>query len=127
MTEANKVPEGEEGPTPEEIEKTIKGEMDEWLKTRTEEDEQNAEEDPEKPNKDEMIEAEVETLTNLRSKDEEFLDEFVTALRDKNVEVIDSIATDVSAEYVQIKILDKLKKRMQFRADLIEREQCRLL
>lgn len=85
---------------PEEIAKAIKDEMDEWRKTRTEEDEQNAEDDPDKPNYDEMIEAEVETLTNLRSKDEEFLEEFVSTLRDKNVEVIDSIVTDVSAEYV---------------------------
>jgi len=92
--------EGDDKKKPEEIAKAIKDEMDEWRKTRTEEDEQNAEDDPDKPNYDEMIEAEVETLTNLRSKDEEFLEEFVSTLRDKNVEVIDSIVTDVSAEYV---------------------------
>lgn len=74
-----------------------------------------------------MIEAEVEILTNLRTKDEEFLEEFVAALREKKIEVVDSIETDVSAAYVQIKILDKLKKRMQYRPDLIEREQCRKL
>jgi hypothetical protein len=32
------------------------------------------------------------------------------------------MSTDISAEYVHIKILDKLKNHMQHRTDLIERE-----
>ena len=71
----------------------------------------------------------------MREKDEEFLEEFVKQFREKGIQVIDKdertkdlgIQTDVSAEYVQIKILNKLKERMQFRPDLIEREQCREL
>ena len=71
-----------------------------------------------------MIEAERERLRELREKDEGFLGEFTDALREKHVEVVDSIHTEISAEYVQIKILDKLKKHMQYRCDLIERELC---
>jgi hypothetical protein len=36
--------------------------------------------------------------------------------------VIDGMNTDISAEYVHIKLVDKLKSRMQIRGDLIERE-----
>jgi hypothetical protein len=71
-----------------------------------------------------MIESERERLRELREKDESFLSEFVEALREKHVEVVDSITTEISANYVQIKIIDKLKKHMQYRADLIERELC---
>lgn len=101
--------------------------MDEWLKTRTDEDEENDENDAEKPNLEEMIEAEREKLNKIREDDEAALEEFGNALREKQIEVIDSISTEVSAEYVQIKILDRLKTRMQRRPNLIEREQCRKL
>lgn len=38
--------------------------------------------------------------------------------------MIDAIQSDMSADFVHIKILAQLKKRMQYRNDLIERELC---
>lgn len=55
-------------------------------------------------------------------KDTAYLEELAEKFRENGVEVIDNIATDISADYVHIKILDKLKSRMQHRRDLIERE-----
>ena len=43
-------------------------------------------------------------------------------MKENGVEVIDNVNTDISAEYVHIKLLDKLKARIQLRTDLIERE-----
>jgi len=65
--------------------------MKEWLANRETEDADADENDPERPNYDEMIEAEREKLRELREKDEGFLEEFVTALKEKQVEVVDSI------------------------------------
>jgi hypothetical protein len=51
-----------------------------------------------------------------------FLDDFAEKLKENGVEVIEGINTDISADYVHIKLCDKLKTRMQLRGDLIERE-----
>ena len=45
-------------------------------------------------------------------------------MKENGVEVIDNLSTDISAEFVHIKLLDKLKTRIQLRTDLIEREQA---
>ena len=45
-------------------------------------------------------------------------------MTEKKVKVIDKIQTEVSADYVHIKIVEQLKDRMLTREDLIEREQC---
>jgi len=71
-----------------------------------------------------MLEAEKEKLRELREKDETMLTEFIEFLKEKKVEIVDNITTEVSAAYVHIKILDKLKTRMQFRSNLVEKEQC---
>lgn len=60
-------------------------------------------------------------LRERREKDETFIEEFSTALKDKNVYVIDDIKTDISADFVFIKILDKIKDNFLKRKDLIER------
>lgn len=52
------------------------------------------------------------------------LNEFVEYLTEKKVKVIDKVMTEVSADYVHIKIVEQLKDRMLTRDDLIEREQC---
>lgn len=38
------------------------------------------------------------------------MEEFGTALKEKNVFVIDDIKTDISAEFVFIKLLDRMKE-----------------
>ena len=48
--------------------------------------------------------------------------EIIKKLKENGVEVIEGINTDISADYVHIKLCDKLKSRMQLRGDLIERE-----
>ena len=48
-------------------------------------------------------------------------------MKEKKVKVIENLETDVSAEYVHIKLLEKLKEHIQLRPDLIEREQAQPL
>lgn len=55
------------------------------------------------------------------------MEEFVEALKEKRVEVVENLNTDISAEYVHIKIVDKLKGHLKYRHDLIEREQATIL
>jgi hypothetical protein len=55
-------------------------------------------------------------------KDTAFLDDLAEKMKENGVEVVDGMNTDISAEYVHIKLLDKIKARIQHRADLIERE-----
>jgi adenylate/nucleoside-diphosphate kinase len=43
------------------------------------------------------------------------------------VEVIENLNSDISEEYVHIKIVDKLKGHLKYRADLIEKEQATVL
>jgi len=69
-----------------------------------------------------MMEKQKEDLRERLQKDDEFLEEFVTNLKEKNVEVVDHLKTDISAEYVFIKLLDKVKQHMVNRIDLIEKE-----
>lgn len=69
-----------------------------------------------------MLEAEREKLREIRDKDETMITEFIEYLKEKKVEVIDCIQTEVSEDYVHIKILDKIKTHMQFRSNLIEKE-----
>ena len=65
-------------------------------------------------------------------KDAAFLESFVEGIKGEDtlnpkVVVIDPINTDISADFVHIKILEKLKSNMQHREDLIEREQAQVL
>jgi hypothetical protein len=49
-------------------------------------------------------------LKDRREKDDAFMEEFGTALKEKNVFFIDDIKTDISAEFVFIKLLDRMKE-----------------
>lgn len=108
---------------PEEIEE----EMNKWDEERDQQDEADDENDAEKPNLEEMMEKVRTDLRERREKDETFIEEFSTALKDKNVYVIDDIKTDISADFVFIKILDKIKDNFLKRKDLIERFQAQTL
>ena len=93
-------------------------------------DEEEKEKDPneyleeEAPVFEEMVEKIQEATREQLEKDNAFIDEFVEALKEKRVEVVENLNTDISAEYVHIKIVDKLKGHLKFRHDLIEREQA---
>jgi hypothetical protein len=96
-------------------------EMRKWDEDRDVEDDAADEGDPEKPNLDDMTEKFREALRERREKDEAFIEEFGTALKEKSVFVIDDIKTDISAEYVFIKMVDRMKDNFLYRNDLIER------
>jgi len=98
--------------------------MDRWDEERDAEDEAADENDAEKPNHEEMLDKEKETLKERREKDETFMEEFGTALKEKGVTVIDDLKADVSADYVFIKLLDKIKDNFSLRKDIIEKEQA---
>ena len=102
---------------PEDIEE----EMAKWDEEREAQEEADDEGDPDKPNFEEMMDKYRTELRERRDKDEGFLEEFGTALKDKNVFVIDEIKTDISAEFVFIKILDKIQDHFVRRKDLIEK------
>ena len=96
--------------------------MRQWDENREAEDEAADENDPEKPNLEDMTEKFREVLRQRREADEAFIDEFGTALKEKGVIVIDDIKSDISAEYVFIKILEKIKENFTMRNDLIEKQ-----
>lgn len=116
---------GNEETTPEDIaakEQENEEAMVQWEKDRTEEDEQAKEDDPEKPDLEQMLEAAREVIKAQLEADDAFLTALVEACAEKNIQVIDNLKTDQSAEFVFVKLLDKLKDRIQMRPDLIERE-----
>lgn len=113
----------EEEKTPEEIQE----EMEKWDEERDADDEAADENDAEKPNHEEMLDKEKETLKERREKDETFMEEFGTALKEKGVTVIDDLKADVSANYIFIKLLDKIKDNFSLRKDIIEKEQAQSL
>lgn len=98
--------------------------MKEWDAARDAEDEDFEENDPEKPNLEEMMAAQKEKITAQREADEAFLEEFGTALKEKNVPVLDDIKTDNSAEFVFVKLMQKLRDHFELRENLLEREQA---
>jgi hypothetical protein len=102
---------------PEDIER----EMVDWDDARDAEEAAN-EDDPDKPNYDDMLEKEKEALKERRERDEQFIEEFSTALREKGVLIIDDVKADVSADYVFIKLLDKIKDSFTYRRDLVEKQ-----
>lgn len=130
LAEALAAAEGDEEKTPEDI-ATLKQENEEamvqWEKDRDEEDRAADEDDPERPNLEEMLEAEKTVIRTQLEADEAFLAALVETCTEKNIQVIDNLKTDQSAEFAFVKLLDKLKDRIQMRADLIEREQVRAL
>ena len=95
--------------------------MVDWDDARDAEEAAN-EDDPDKPNYDDMLEKEKEALKERRERDEQFIEEFSTALREKGVLIIDDVKADVSADYVFIKLLDKIKDSFTYRRDLVEKQ-----
>lgn len=71
-----------------------------------------------------MLEKYKEDLRQRREKDEAFIEEFGTALKDKQVFVIDEIKTDISADYVFVKLLARIHDNLHKRRDLIEKQQA---
>jgi hypothetical protein len=55
------------------------------------------------------------------------LQEFAEALREKGVPVIDDIETETSADFVFVKLNDRIKSHFQMRPDLLERQQAQKL
>jgi len=103
--------------------------MKEW---ETEQDaswaQQDEDNEPPKANTDEMFEAERNDIKEQRDGDLEFIDAFVTEFKTRCGETsVVTIKTDVSAEFVFIKLVDKLKDRFGMRQDLIERQQAKPL
>lgn len=76
---------------------------------------------------------EVDTkMKEQLEKDAAFLESFVEGIKGEDslnprVVVVEAINTDISAEFVHIKILEKIKNHMQHRENLIEREQAQVL
>lgn len=69
-----------------------------------------------------MLEKEREILRETRTNDDAFFEDFSNSLTDKQVFVINNIKSDTSAEFVFIKLLDRIKDNFQFRRDLLERQ-----
>ncbi len=122
LKNANAEAEEEDRKSDDEIEAEIEGKMKEWDEDRDAEEETQDEEDPEAPNLENMMEEEREKLRAIRESDEGFLEEFGTAMKDKNVVVLDELKTDISADYVFIKLLDKIKSFFFERDNIIERD-----
>jgi adenylate/nucleoside-diphosphate kinase len=101
--------------------------MKEWDDARDQEEEAADEDDPEKPNLEEMMNKQKENIQAQREADEAFLGEFAEALKEKGVPVIEDINTDTSANFVFVKLNDKIKAHFQMRPDLLERQQAQKL
>jgi len=71
--------------------------------------------------------AKLEELQGQRDADAEWLEAFTEALVEKNLPVIKEIKTDISAEFVHIKLVDQLKDHFQLRQSLIERQQVKVI
>jgi hypothetical protein len=112
--------ENPEGKQPDEIQAEIQENMTKWDEDRDAEEEAFEEEDPDKPNLEEMLEKHREVIRTTREADEGFLEEFGTQMKEKGVPFVE-IKTDTSAEFVFIKLVDKLKAHLQMRPDLLER------
>lgn len=78
--------------------------------------------DPEKPDLEAMLEKEREILREARTADETFFEELLPILADKKVDIIDNIKADTSADFILIKLLDRMNDNLQYRKDLIERQ-----
>ena len=116
--------------TPEELaamEEENKETMVQWEKDREAEDADADENDPDRPNLEEMLEAERTVIKTQLEADDAFLTALVETCTEKSIQVIDNLKTDQSAKFAFVKLLDKLKDRIRKRPDLIEREQVRAL
>jgi len=75
-----------------------------------------------------MLQAERDDIKEQRDTDLEFVEAFTTEFKTRCGETsVVTIKTDISAEFVFVKLIDKLKDRFQMRQDLIERQQAKPL
>lgn len=116
--EITNVPEDEEAKSEEEIYDL----MAQWDEARDAKEKEDDENDPDMPNYDTMEEVEREKLREQRTNDDALFEEFAAALRDKQVIVIDDIKSDMSAEFVHVKLVDRIKDNFLSRKDIIERQ-----
>jgi adenylate/nucleoside-diphosphate kinase len=107
---------GEDPPkAPEEVEKEIKEAMEAWNAEKDEADAAALEamEYPEKPDLEEMMKEHKEKITAQQEADKEFFGDadggLISELAQKGIPVIDDIRADTSAEFVFLKLIDRLK------------------
>jgi hypothetical protein len=112
----------DEEKTQEDKEAEVKQNMEEWDEARDTEEERADEDDTEKPNLEEMMNKQKETIQEKIEADRAFLQDFAEALREKGVPVIDDIETETSADFVFVKLNDRIKSHFQMRPDLLERQ-----
>lgn len=127
LTELQAEVDGDEEATPEDKAAKLEEEMAKWDEERDAAEEAEDEDDPDKPNLEAMMTAQQEAITTQIEADQAFLGEFAEALREKGIPVIDDINTDTSAEFVFVKLVDRLKANFQMRPDLLERQQAQSL
>jgi hypothetical protein len=96
-------------------------EMAKWEEEQDAAEEAADEGDAEKPDLEAMLEKEREALREARTADDTLFEELGQALKDKQVFVVDDIRADTSADFVLMKLLDRIKDSLQFRKDMIER------
>lgn len=97
-------------------------EMAKWEEDQDAEEEAAEEGDPDKPNLEAMLETQREALREARGADDGFFEEFSGALKEKQVFVVDDIKADNSADYILIKLLDRIKDNLTYRKDMLERQ-----
>lgn len=114
----------DEEKTEEMKQQEIKDAMATWEEEKDAEEAEFDENDEEKPNFDEMMEKHREEIRTQREADEAFLEEFATTLKERGIPVLDDIKTDISADYVFVKMNAKLSDHLQFRTELIEKQQA---
>ena len=108
----------EEEKTPEDKE----AEMLKWEEEQDAEEEAADEGDPDKPNMEAMLDQQREALREARTSDDAFFEEFTAILKEKQVFVIDDIRADSSADFIFIKLLDRIKDNITYRKDMLERQ-----
>ncbi len=101
----------------------VEGLLNEWDQARDAEEKAADEGESEgKPNLEEMINVKKTALTEQRAEEDAFFDDLSARLKERQVFVIDDIKSDWKADYVMVKILDRIKDNLQFRKDMIERQ-----
>lgn len=118
VKEITEVAEDAEPKTEEEINELLA----QWDEARDAKEKEDDENDPEMPNYDAMEEVEREKLREQRTADDTLFEELATVLREKLVVVVDDIKGDLSAEFVHVKLIDRLKDNFALRRDIIERQ-----
>lgn len=115
MTDANEGAGEEEKKSAEEVQKEIDEAMEAWNTEKEEADAAALEamEHPEKPDLEEMMKEHKEKITAQQEADKEFFGDadggLINELAQKGIPVIDDIPADTSADFVFLKLVDRLK------------------